>query len=97
MFYSYLLMHLKTKPIIPSDVTDVIWCVYLNFHEIDNNSQKFYPENLTFYNKGFYKKIFYYENLEPYDTGGTHRITLPDHFFHLYLQWWKNSLVTWSV
>ena len=42
-------------------------------------------------------KIFYYENLEPYDTGGTHRITLPDHFFHLYLQWWKNSLVTWSV
>ena len=47
----------KTKPIILSDVTDVIWCVYLNFHEIDNNSQKFYPENLTFYNKGFIWKF----------------------------------------
>ena len=42
--------------------------VSLNFHEIDTNSQKFYPENLFFQDKGFYTKFFYHKNLEPYGT-----------------------------
>ena len=39
-------MHLEIKLILLSDVTDVIWRVYLNFHEINTNSQKLYPEKL---------------------------------------------------
>ena len=35
-------------------------------HKIDTNSQKFYPENLVVQDSGFYTKIFYHENLEPY-------------------------------
>ena len=46
--------------------TDVMWRVSLNFHEIDTNSQKFYPENLIFQGKGLYLKFFYHKNLEPY-------------------------------
>ena len=38
----------------------------LNFHEFNTNSQKFYPENLDFQDKGFYMKIFYDRNLEPF-------------------------------
>ena len=38
----------------------------LNFHKIDTNSQKFYPENLVFQDKGFYLKFFYHKSLEPY-------------------------------
>ena len=56
----------QAKPILPSDVTDIIWRVYLNFHKIDTNSQKFYPENLVFLGLKVYTKIFYYKNLEPY-------------------------------
>ena len=56
----------KTKSILRSDITNVIWRVYLNFHKIDTISQKNYPKNLVFYDKGFYMKVLYYENLEPY-------------------------------
>ena len=59
-------MHVENKPILPSEITDVIWRVYLNFHEINTNSWKFYPENLLFQVKWFYIKTFSYENLEPY-------------------------------
>ena len=59
-------MHVENKPILPSEIADVIWRVYLNFHEINTNSWKFYPENLLFQVKWFYTKIFSYENLEPY-------------------------------
>ena len=48
----------KAKPILPSDVTDVIWHIYLNFHKIDTNLQKVYPENLVFSDIGFHMKIF---------------------------------------
>ena len=59
MFYCYVLgMHVENKPILPSDVTDVIWRVYLIFHQINTNSQKFYPENLLFFTlKGFIQKF----------------------------------------
>ena len=52
-------MHVENKHILPSDVTDIIWRVYMNFHEINIISQKFYPEHKL---KGLYK------NLEPYNT-----------------------------
>ena len=57
----------KTKSILQSDITDVIWRVYLNFHEIDTNSQSL-SQNLVFEDKGFYVKFLYYENLEPYGS-----------------------------
>ena len=57
----------KTKSILQSDITDVIWRVYLNFHEIDTNSQSL-SQNLVFEDKGFYVKFLYYENLELYGS-----------------------------
>ena len=44
---------MENKPILLSDVTDVIGHVYLNFHEIDTNSQKFIPKIYFFKIKGF--------------------------------------------
>ena len=63
-------MHVETNPfcclILLTDVTDVILCVYLNFHKINANSRKFYPEKI-FKIKGFIRiKSFYNENSEPY-------------------------------
>ena len=46
--------------------------VSLNFHEIDTNSRKFYPENLVFQDNGFYTKFFYHKNLEPYSSSMLH-------------------------
>ena len=53
-------MHVENKPTLLSDVTDVIWCAYLNFCKISINLK---PENLDFWVEAFYTKIFYYEKI----------------------------------
>ena len=58
-------IHVENKPILPSDVTNIICRVYLNFHEINNqlysysyNSRNFYLENLLLRQlKGFIRKF----------------------------------------
>ena len=50
-------MHVENKPILSSDVTNIIWGVYLNYQKINTNSQKFIPKSYFFELKGFIQKF----------------------------------------